>query len=184
MVRGCSAIGPTQIDIGVTAGAVFHIAGESAIASSRVPLGQLPVLSRLISLLRRIPAVKWAFTRLRPAPHGGSIDVAPDTADAAPALVAEIAEAAPALDTSIGADTSHCDAAVAASAEDDSASPVIAESPSEAPADISGSEDSSRETSTEVEPVVVEEASVTIIDVGRETVDVPKLVINSDPSPE
>ena len=61
---------------------------------------------------------------------------------------------------------------------------MIAESPSEAPADISGSEDSSRETSTEVEPVVVEEASVTIIDVGREPVDVPELVINSDPSPE
>src|SRR3569623_1805999 len=29
---GCSAIGPAQIDRGVTAGAVFHIAGESAIA--------------------------------------------------------------------------------------------------------------------------------------------------------
>ena len=142
------------------------------------------MLSRLISLLRRIPAVKWAFTRLRPAPHGGSIDVAPDTADASPALVAEIAETAPALDTSIGADTSHCDAAVAASAEDDSASPVIAESPSEAPADISGSEDSSRETSTEVEPVIVEEASVTTIDVERESADVPEIIVNSGPSSE
>jgi hypothetical protein len=141
------------------------------------------VLSRLISLLRRIPAVKWAFTRLRPAPHGGSIDVAPDTADASAAPVAEIADTTPALDTRISADTSNCDAALAASAaEDDTASPVIAESPSEAPPDVSGSEDSSRETSTEVQPVAVEEASVAIIHV--ETVEVPELIINSDPSPE
>ncbi|WP_084777524.1 hypothetical protein [Bradyrhizobium sp.] len=142
------------------------------------------MLSRLISLLRRIPAVKWAFTRLRPAPHGGGIDVAPDTADASPALVADIAEAAEVLDTSISADTLNCDAAVAASAEDDSASPVIAESPSEAPADISGSDDSSRETSTEVEPVVVEEASVTTIDVERESADVPEIIVNSGLSSE
>ncbi|WP_247436548.1 hypothetical protein [Bradyrhizobium sp. 44] len=143
------------------------------------------MLSRLISLLRRIPAVKWAFNRLRPAPHGGSIDVAADAADASPALVAEILEAAPALDTSISADTSNCDVAAAASAvEDGTARPVIAESPSEAPADVSGSDDSSRETAAEVELVVVEEASVATIDVERETVDVPELTINSDPSPE
>jgi hypothetical protein len=142
------------------------------------------VLSRLISLLRRIPAVNWAFTRLRPAPHGGSIDVAPDTVDASPALVAEIAETAPALDTSIGADTSHCDAGVAASAKDDTASPVIAETPSEAVADISNSDESSRETATEVEPVAVEKASVAPIDIEHEPVDVPELIINSDPSPE
>ena len=72
--RGCSAIGPTYIDIGVTAGAVFTLLANQR-CLKRVPLGQLPVLSRLISLLRRIPAVKWAFTRLRPSPHGGSIDV-------------------------------------------------------------------------------------------------------------
>src|SRR6478609_4094348 len=92
----CSAIGPACIDRGVTAGAVFHIAGESAIASRRVPLGQLPVLSRLISLLRRIPAVKWAFTRLRPLPHGGSIDGAAVAAEQ-PVIVADSAEALPAL---------------------------------------------------------------------------------------
>lgn len=143
------------------------------------------MLSRLISLLRRIPAVKWAFTRLRPLPQGGSIDVAPNAADASPAVVAEIAEAAPALATSISADPLHCDAAVAASAaEDDTASPVIAESPSEAPADVSGSDDSSRETSTEVEPIVVEEIPVATIDVEHGPVDVPELVINSDPSSE
>ena len=91
MVRGCSAIGPTQIDIGATAGAVFHIAGESAIASRRVPLGQLPVLSRLISLLRRIPAVKWAFTRLRPLPLGGSIDLSPIATNDSPAIAVDVA---------------------------------------------------------------------------------------------
>ncbi|MDH2398623.1 hypothetical protein QCM77_01265 [Bradyrhizobium sp. SSUT18] len=143
------------------------------------------MLSRLISLLRRIPAVKWAFTRLRSLQQGGSIDVAPDTADASPAIVAEIAEAAPALDTSNSADASHCDAAVAASAaEDDAASSVIAEGPSEAPADVSGSDDSSRETPTEVEQVVVKEASVSPIDVEREPVDVSEFIINSDPSSE
>ncbi|MET4450036.1 hypothetical protein ABIB10_000105 [Bradyrhizobium sp. RT3b] len=143
------------------------------------------MLSRLISLLRRIPAVKWAFTRLRPAPHGGSIDVAPDAVDASPAIVAEIAQAAPAIDTTIGADTLNSDAAVAASAaEDDTASLIIAESPSEAPADVTGSDEPSRETGADVEPVVVEEASVATIDVVREPVGVPVLIINSDPSPE
>lgn len=143
------------------------------------------MLSRLISLLRRIPAVKWAFTRLRPLPHGGSIDVAPDTADASPALVAETAEATPALDTSISADASHCGAAVAASAaEDDTASPVIAESRSEAPAEVSVSDDSFWATLTEVEPVVVEEASVATIDVECKRLDLPELVTNSAPSSE
>jgi hypothetical protein len=142
------------------------------------------VLSRLISLLRRIPAVKWAFTRLRLAPHGGSINVAPDTADAPPALVADIVEAAEVLDTSISTDKSNCDVAAAASAaEDETASPAIAESPSEAPADLSGSGESSPETAAEVELVVVE-ASVATIDVVREAVDVPEFIINSDPTSE
>ncbi|MDN4984022.1 hypothetical protein QY049_12365 [Bradyrhizobium sp. WYCCWR 13022] len=39
------------------------------------------MLSRLISLLSRIPAVKWAFNRLRPLPHSGSIEVAQIAAD-------------------------------------------------------------------------------------------------------
>ncbi|MBR0955409.1 hypothetical protein [Bradyrhizobium canariense] len=135
-------------------------------------------------MLRRIPAVKWAFTRLRPLPHGGSIDVAPDTADASPALVAEIAEAAPALDTSISTDPLHRDAAVAAPVtEDDTAISVMAESVSEAPADV-GSEDPSRETPSDVEPVVVEEVLVSPTDVETETVDVPELVLDGGPSSE
>lgn len=64
------------------------------------------MLSRLISLLSRIPAVKWAFTRLRPLPHTGSIEAAAIAADASPAI---IAEAAPARD-SIGAEPMPRDA--------------------------------------------------------------------------
>nr|WP_249794641.1 hypothetical protein [Bradyrhizobium sp. Oc8] len=40
-------------------------------------------------MLSRIPAVKWAFNRLRPLPHSGSLEVAPIAADAAPAVIAE-----------------------------------------------------------------------------------------------
>jgi hypothetical protein len=163
------------------------------------------VLSRLISLLRRIPAVKWAFTKLRPLPHGGSIDVAPDSADASPALVAEIAEAAPPLETSISAEPSRCDAAVAAPAtEDDTAISVIADSPSAAATDVGGSDDSSRETPAPVEIesepvdapdlisndplteismgvdfVIAEEAPVSSVDAAMEIAPVPA----SDPAP-
>jgi hypothetical protein len=47
-------------------------------------------------LLSRIPAVKWAFNRLRPLPHSGSLDVAPIAADnAAVSVIAESPSAAP-----------------------------------------------------------------------------------------
>ncbi|TYL98711.1 hypothetical protein FXB40_05170 [Bradyrhizobium rifense] len=111
-------------------------------------------------MLSRIPAVKWAFNRLRPLPHGGSLDVAPIAADEEPAL---IAEAAPALDSA--------------------AEPVVAESLSAAPADISVSDDSSVETLAEVEPVIEEEFSASSVDVASETVDAPEL-INSYPPAE
>src|SRR3954464_15463492 len=103
-------------------------------ASSRVPLGQLPVLSRLISLLRRIPAVKWALTRLRPLPHGGSIDDAARAADDSDAIVADTAIATPL-------------------AEAGTTISVVAESPSAAPTDISASEAPCRETTAETGPV-------------------------------
>jgi hypothetical protein len=136
-------------------------------------------------LLRRIPAVKWAFTRLRPLPHSGSIDVAPSAADQSPAIVADIAEAAPALDVSISTVPLHGDAEIALAApatEDDAAISVIAESPSATPTDIGGSGDSSRETPTNVEPVVVEEASV--LPVETETAEGPELIISHDPPVE
>ncbi|MET4209368.1 hypothetical protein ABIB95_004197 [Bradyrhizobium sp. LA2.1] len=169
----------------MTAGAVFCIAGESAIASRRVPLGQLPVLSRLISLLRRIPAVKWAFTRLRPLPHGGSIDVAPITPSDSPAIVADIAEAVPAPDgISTNPLPNDTEIAVAAPvAEDGAAISVIPESSSAAPTDISVADDSSLEAPTEVESIVVEEVSVSSVEVESETVDAHELV-SSDPPAE
>ncbi|MCP1743562.1 hypothetical protein ABIF68_008816 [Bradyrhizobium japonicum] len=182
--HGCSAIGPTYIDIDVTAGAVFYIAGESAIASRRVPLGQLPVLSRLISLLRRIPAVKWAFTRLRPLPHGGSIDVAPIAASDSPAIVVDIAEAVPAPD-SISTNSLPGDTEIAVAgpvAEDGAAISVIPENPSAAPTDISVADDSSLQAPTEVEAVVVEEVSVSSVEVESEAVDAHELVTNDPPA--
>lgn len=139
------------------------------------------MLSRLISLLRRIPAVKWAFTRLRPLPQGGSIDGAAVVAEQ-PVIVTDSADALPALDTGIGTDPLRSDAAVA---EDDTARPVIAE----AAADIAGSDESLQQSPTEVEPVVVAEvlASDEVISEtvdGSKPVDVPEPVIDNDPPVE
>ncbi|MCK1742847.1 hypothetical protein IVA80_18680 [Bradyrhizobium sp. 139] len=155
-------------------------------------------------MLRRIPAVKWAFSRLRPLPHSGSIDDAVRTADDSCAIVADTTEAAPALDSSISAHPSHCDADITAPVgEDDTAISVIAESPSAAPTDIDVSDDASRQTSTEVEPVdaaeligndpaaelatsvdlvIAEEAPVWSVDVASAAVDAPVLIVNDDPS--
>lgn len=141
------------------------------------------MLSRLISLLRRIPAVKWAFTRLRPLPHSGSIDNAARTADDSCAIVADTTEAAPALDNSISADPSHCDSDIATPvAEDDTTISVIAESPSAAPTNIGVSDDVARETPPEVEPVVVEEVAVSPVEVESEPVDATELIGNDPPA--
>ena len=116
------------------------------------------MLSRLISLLSRIPAVKWAFNRLRPLPHSGSLDVAPIAADEEPAVITEAAPVA----------------------EDNCSVPVIEASPSAALTDINVSHASSVETPAEIAPVIEEEVATSSIDVQSETVDAPKL-INSDP---
>lgn len=137
------------------------------------------MLSRLISLLRRIPAVKWAFTRLRPLPHGGSIDVAPIVADEPPAVIVDVA---PALDIGISTEALHNDADIAA-ADDDTTVSVIAESPSAAPADIQVSDESSRAVLPEIGPIVEEEASVSF-DVDNEPADIPELIIGSEPPAE
>jgi hypothetical protein len=140
------------------------------------------VLSRLISLLSRIPAVKWAFNRLRPLPHSGSIDAAPIAADEQSIA---IAQAAPALDTDISAEPLHRDGDIEAAtpvAEDDTAASVIAESPSAALIEISGSDDSSLETPAEIEPVVVEEVSVSSVEVESEPVTAADPVTSGDAS--
>jgi len=133
------------------------------------------VLSRLISLLRRIPAVKWAFTRLRPVPDSGSIDVTPVTADVSPiiaeAAVAEVvvAEAASTQVADIGT-TSRRDEAEseARSTQDDSAISVISESPPAAPTDAVVGDDVSRDTPPHIAPVVEEEASAAEIETASE----------------
>lgn len=143
------------------------------------------MLSRLISLLRRIPAVKWAFTRLRPLPHRGSIDVAPIAASDSPAIVADIAEDVPAPDSSstnpLCGDTETAVATPVAG--DGTAISVIPESSSAAPTDISVTDDSSPETPTEAESVVVQEDSVPSVEVESEAVDAHELV-SSDPPAE
>lgn len=136
------------------------------------------MLSRLISLLRRIPAVNWAFTRLRPLPHDGSIDVVPIAASEPPA--ADIAEAAPSLDAglSIAPRCSEAEIVVATPvAETDT---VIAESPSAAPTDINVCDRPTPETSADVEPVVVEEVAVSSAE--SEPVEAPAVSSNDAPA--
>ena len=131
------------------------------------------MLSRLISLLRRIPAVKWAFSRLRPLPHGGSIDGAAVVAEQ-PVIVADSAEAPPALDAGIRTDPLRSDAAVA---EDGTAHPVVAETP----ADVGGSDDSLLQAPTEFQPVFVAEVLASD-EVAGETFDGPKPVDVPEPA--
>ncbi len=75
-----------SIDTGARAGN-FSIAGRISDVSSEYLSGQ-PVLSRLIALMSRFAAAP--ISRLRGLPRGGPADVAPVTADTAPAT-AEIA---------------------------------------------------------------------------------------------
>ncbi|AMA59513.1 hypothetical protein BCCGELA001_26765 [Bradyrhizobium sp. CCGE-LA001] len=148
------------------------------------------MLSRLISLLRRIPAVKWAFTRLRSSPRGGSVDIAPSAA-AGPATIVDVVETAPAPVADIGVAPQHdgADLAVAAppAAENDTAVCAVAESPS---TDICANDASAPESPTEAEAVLavpaVEEASVSPPDLTHEPVAAADVVtdISSDiPTP-
>lgn len=108
------------------------------------------MLSRLISLLRRIPAVNWAFSRLRPVPHSGDLDVAP-TVEVSPAIAEDVASTAPAPIAEITADPVHDEpdlAATAAVAKNDAAVSVVAEIASD---DICIGGDSSLEMATEIE---------------------------------
>lgn len=128
--------------------------------------------------------MKWAFTRLRPSSHSGSIDVSPSTATDLPAILAGVAEAAPALDSSISAEPRQSDITVTPPIARDE--PAIVESPSAAPTDISISDGPSRATPAEVElvvvePVVLEQALP--VDVASEQVSAPE-VVGNDPSVE
>lgn len=150
------------------------------------------MLSRLISLLRRIPAVKWAFTRLRPVPQRGSIDATPAAADVSPVIVQDIAaqdvaaqEIAETASTQVAeiSTASRLDEAVseaaAPSAEDDAAISVIAESPPAAPTEAVAGDDSARHTPSDIEPVVEEKNSAAEIEITAE--DAPEPAISNDP---
>lgn len=124
------------------------------------------MLSRLISLLSRIPAVKRAFNRLRPLPHSSSLDVAPIAADEEPALIA----------------------AAAPVAEDDTTASVIGEEVSISSVDVASetvdapeliTSDPPAELLTNVEPDIVEEAPVSAVEV-----EAAEPVIINDASPE
>jgi len=143
------------------------------------------VLSRLISLLSRIPAVKWAFNRFRPSPQGSSTDVARITAGESPAIVADIVEAAPAIADDVIAEASRSDAGIEVAtpaAEEGTVISAVAESPSAAPADISTSDDAAPETPAKVEPVVVEEVAVAPLEVEREAIDAAETISSDQPA--
>lgn len=112
------------------------------------------MLSRLISLLSRIPAVKWAFNRLRPLPHSGSLDVAPIAADEVPSLIAAAAPVA------------EDDTTVSVIEEEVSISSVdVASETVDAPEPISN--DPPAELLTNLEPDIVEEAPVCAVEVEK-----------------
>lgn len=145
------------------------------------------MLSRLISLLRRIPAVKWAFTRLAPPPQSGVTSVTPSdvTAIAADNSPATTVEPTPVPDHNISPSHEGADVAVTAPvAERDAAVSVIAKSPTAAPSEIDASADLPEQPSAEVQTVSVEEASVASVDVESAPVEATDLVVSNAMSAE
>ncbi|MCP3367970.1 hypothetical protein [Bradyrhizobium cajani] len=131
-------------------------------------------------MLRRIPAVKWAFTRLRPLPHSGSIDAAPIAANNSPTVAADVVEAAPTLDAAISGAPRPSEAEIAVAtpvAEDDT---VTAESPSAAPTDIDVGDHPTLEMPADVKPAAVEEAAVSSVE--SEPVDAPQVIGDDSPA--
>ncbi|MBH5390745.1 hypothetical protein [Bradyrhizobium diversitatis] len=136
-------------------------------------------------MLRRIPAVNWAFTRLRPLPHSNSIDLAPVTTGASAAIIEDAAATAQAPTTEISTDPVRDDAAPATQAPAaDTAVSVVAENPSD---DIRISDDSPPEAVTEVEapetPPVAEEVLISPTDAENEPVADADLATIGDASP-
>ncbi|TGN88943.1 hypothetical protein EOW77_0008860 [Bradyrhizobium yuanmingense] len=114
-------------------------------------------------MLRRIPAVNWAFSRLRPMPHSGNIEVAPTVTDASPAIIEDVAVPAQAPSAEISTAPVRDDAAPATKAlvaENDAAVSVVAENPSD---EIRISGDSSPETVTEIEAPATPPASEEVL---------------------
>ena len=100
-------------------------------------------------MLRRIPAVNWAFSRLRPLPHNGVIDAAPTARDASP--VAELV-AAQAPIAELGPTSMRVEPDLAGKApvtEDDATASVVAETP---PDETCINDEPSPERPTEIDP--------------------------------
>lgn len=142
------------------------------------------MLSRLISLLSRIPAVKWAFNRLRPLPHSGSIELTPSAADEPPF----VAEDAPTVDTSASEDSSpqiDAPAELLANVEPD----VVEEPPVpsveieavDAPEPVVSSDVSSNDDA-EVATVIAEQAFVSPVEVKTAAVEAVEPVIEDEPA--
>ncbi|WP_454645132.1 hypothetical protein [Bradyrhizobium liaoningense] len=138
-------------------------------------------------MLRRIPAVNWAFTRLRPLPHGGSIGVAPIATDASPAIIEDVAATAQAPIAEISTAPVRDDVVPATQplvAENDASVSVVAENSSD---DICTSDDSSPEGVAEIEapatPPVAEEVLGSPTDAEDEPVADADLAIIGDASP-
>ncbi|WP_441237646.1 hypothetical protein [Bradyrhizobium sp. 930_D9_N1_4] len=159
-------------------------------------------------MLHRIPAVKWAFTRLRPLPRSSSIDDAVRAAEGS--IVADIAETAPARDSTIRTNPSHRDADIEVASEPlDAPELVISRDPpakltmnvepfvlNETPVssveaegalgdtpELIGS-DRPAELLASVESFVVEEPPVSSVEVESAPIDIPEPVVDSTPSPE
>ncbi|RXH18359.1 hypothetical protein [Bradyrhizobium guangzhouense] len=127
-------------------------------------------------MLSRIPAVKWAFNRLRPLPHSGSIELTPSAADEQPAVIA-IAEAAPTAETIAGEDSSPetlAEIAPAVVEEISICSVEIAHEPVDAPELISS--DPPAERLANVEPDDVDEAPAPSVEV--EAIDASEPVVS------
>lgn len=116
------------------------------------------MLSRLISLLRRIPAVKWAFTRLRPLPQSGSTDMTLIAADESSTVVVE-----PAVHVNEGSYRA--------------VPPEVTVS-----SDVDGESADTPELPTDDEPVVGDETFVSSIDVETASIDVPEVNIDNESS--
>jgi len=118
-------------------------------------------------LLRRIPAVKWAFSRFRPLPHSGSTETALIAADESAVIVES--------DIHVSDDSSGAmlpEASVLSDIDSESA-----EDP-----ELISSSDRSAELPTDVEPVA-EETLVSSIDLETASVDVPEVTSDNESSP-
>ncbi|WP_025037752.1 hypothetical protein [Bradyrhizobium sp. DOA9] len=154
-------------------------------------------------MLRRIPAVNWAFSRLRPVPHSGNIEVAQIATDASPAITEDVAGTAQAPMAEISADPVREEADLAATtpvAENDAAALVVAETVTEEPLAASSGAESEPVAasdlavvdddasvvgiSAEIDSAASEEIVISSADLATASADRPAVIIEAAPSPD